>query len=130
MQTDEKCYVQNLTKRDVMYPYLLVVFVKKLDSLVMSSDRKRAISSSIFLISASNRSRMLLNSVSMTLKSPNLMGMFRFIPLSAISVTEQVNSLCNVGVSSLLYVYLFWCTRCATGERKAYNTSPRRPRAL
>lgn len=68
-----------------MCPYLVVLFVKKLDSRVMSSDRKRAISSSIFLISASNRSLMLLNSVSMTLKSPNLMGILRFIPLSAIS---------------------------------------------
>lgn len=43
----------------------------------MSSDRNLPISSSIFLISASKRSLMLLNSVSITLKSPILMGMLR-----------------------------------------------------
>lgn len=43
----------------------------------MSSDRNLPISSSIFLISASNLSRILLNSVSITLKSPILMGMLR-----------------------------------------------------
>lgn len=50
----------------------------------MSSDLNLLISSSIFLISASNLSLMLENSVSMTEKSPNLMGMFLLRPLSAI----------------------------------------------
>jgi len=68
----------------------LVVVLKKLDSLFMSSERNLVISSSIFRISASKRSRMLLNSESMTLKSPSLMGMFLLLA-SAMS-----NSLSNV----------------------------------
>lgn len=60
------------------------VLKKLLDSRFISSDRNLVISSSIFLISASNLSRMLLNSESITLKSPNLIGMF-LLPLSAIS---------------------------------------------
>lgn len=49
---------------------------KKLASRFISSWRNLAISSSILRISESKRSRMLLNSVSITLKSPNLMGIF------------------------------------------------------
>lgn len=55
---------------------------KLLDSLFINSERNLLISSSIFRISASNRSLMLLNSVSMTLKSPSLMGMSRLRDMS------------------------------------------------
>lgn len=69
----------------------LDVVLKKFDSRFMSSERNLVISSSIFRISASNRSRMLLNSESITLKSPNLIGMSRLTPLlCAIYVVASV----------------------------------------
>lgn len=58
---------------------------KKFASRFISSDRNLAISSSILRISLSKRSRMLENSVSMTLKSPSLMGMLRLL-VSAIFI--------------------------------------------
>lgn len=60
----------------------LVEVLKKFDSRFINSDLNLVISSSILRISASKRSRMLENSLSMTLKSPNLMGMLRLWPLS------------------------------------------------
>lgn len=63
--------------------YLVVLLKKLLDSLFISSERNLLISSSIFLISASNRSLMLLNSVSITLKSPSLMGISRLMDILA-----------------------------------------------
>jgi len=59
-----------------LYHYPHLVDSKKLASRFISSWRNLAISSSILRISESKRSRMLLNSVSMTLKSPSLMGIF------------------------------------------------------
>lgn len=64
----------------------LEVVSKKFDSRFSKSDLNLDISSSIFLISSSKRSRIDANSVSMTLKLPNLTGISRLIPLSAIVV--------------------------------------------
>jgi len=64
----------------------------------MSSERNLVISSSIFRISASKRSRMLLNSESITLKSPNLIGMSRLTPvLCAIYILACTKKLINNG---------------------------------
>lgn len=87
--------------------------LKKFDSRFMSSERNLVISSSIFRISASNRSRMLLNSESITLKSPNLIGMSRLTPL-----------LCAIYMrmrfSSVVCVFNDVCTREPDGCRKSY----------
>lgn len=72
--------------------HLVVLLKKLLLSRFISSLRNRDISSSIFLISASKRSRMLENSVSITLKSPSLIGMLRLIPLSAMFPPVCVHS--------------------------------------
>lgn len=55
----------------------------------MRSERNLAISSSILRISLSKRSRMLENSVSMTLKSPILIGIFLLLALSAIFLSFE-----------------------------------------
>lgn len=60
----------------ILANYLEVCSKKLFCSRLINSDRNLAISSSIFRISESNRSRMLENSESMTLKSPILIGIF------------------------------------------------------
>lgn len=85
---------QNKTRLFLLffYVYLVVDLKKLLDSLFINSERNLLISSSIFRISASNLSLMLLNSVSITLKSPSLMGMFLLFA-SAISILNSFTAL-------------------------------------
>lgn len=83
LKTVEEKFNNSYCKNNIKLDPYLVVVLKKFDSRFISSDLNFVISSSIFRISASNRSLMLLNSVSITLKSPNLIGMSRFT-LSAI----------------------------------------------
>lgn len=70
----------------------LVDVLKKLDSRFINSERNLVISSSILRISASKRSRMLLNSLSMTLKSPNLIGILCLRPLSDICTVHWTSN--------------------------------------
>lgn len=79
--------------------YLVVDSKKFCCSRFSSSDLNLAISSSIFRMSASKRSRMFENSVSMTLKSPNFMGMLRLFS-SAIIL--------DVSCTGEHYVYSLW----------------------
>lgn len=87
--------------------YAYLVDSKKFASRFISSWRNLAISSSILRISESKRSRMLLNSVSMTLKSPSLMGIFLLLA-SAIVVLFVVVYLVVAsldGISNLFAVH-------------------------
>ena len=85
--------------------YLVVLLKKLFDSLFISSDLNLLISSSIFRISASNLSLILLNSVSITLKSPNLMGMSRRIPSDILLLLTATTLHCTK------HVMLFQSTR-------------------
>lgn len=83
--------ILNFEGKYIFLAYLVDV-LKKLDSRFINSERNLVISSSILRISASKRSRMLLNSLSMTLKSPNLMGMLCLRPLSDICTVHSTSN--------------------------------------